>query len=522
MMCLRLRGRGRPAISGWLIAGLLITSTCFGLSAPAGAANPKDADTAGEAEELERVDPSLPDTGTVSVIVRAAPGRAALAEALTAGLGGHVDADVPIIDGYEATIPAAAADLLALTGSVELIAANRDISAAPAPVPVADVPAETLASPVVETSGAAGLRERGLTGAGVAVALVDTGVTPVPALAGRVVAGPDLSGEGDGIDRWGHGTAMAGVIAGHFGGPGGIAPGATIVSVKVAGADGSTTLARMLRAMSWVSQQGPQLGVRVLNLSWGVAPTMAPGVDPLNVAVDELWQRGITTVVSAGNDGPEEATVNTPGNTPSVLTVGALDDRQNVDASDDTVPEWSSRGTPSGPFAKPDVVAPGTYVVSTSSPGSAIEREHPAAVVAPGFIRGSGTSHAAAVTSGATALLLEARPELQPDEVKGLLMSTALPVDGVAPTAQGRGRIDAAAALAAGSVPGGVKAALEVLPGSRLCDTPECRSEASGWDGSRWGSDNWDGSRWGGSRWGGSRWGGSRWGGSRWGGSRWG
>ena len=301
----------------------------------------------------------------------------------------------------------------------------------------------------------------------------------------------------------------------------GIAPGATVVSVKVAGADGSTTLSRLLEGMSWVAANRDRHGIRVLNLSWGVPASMPPGLDPLNIAVDELWQQGIVTVVSAGNDGPEDGTVNTPGNTPSVLTVGALDDRQNVDATDDTVPEWSSRGLAEGPYAKPDVVAPGTMVVSTSSPGSTIERDYPAAVVAPGLIRGSGTSHAAAVVSGATALLLQARSGLAPDEVKGLLMTTAHALDGVDRKAQGKGSLDAAAAAAGAATPGGAEAAVASLPTNQACESDDCLAAAAAWDGSRWGGSRWRGENWDGSRWGGSRWRGSRWGGSRWGGSRW-
>jgi serine protease AprX len=132
-----------------------------------------------------------------------------------------------------------------------------------------------------------------------------------------------------------------------------------------------------------------------------------------------------------------------------VLTVGAADDRGTVVTSDDTVPAWSSAGpTPDG-LAKPDLVAPGRKIVSVRVPGSTLDLQSPTHVEGPTLIRFSGTSEAAAVTAGAAALLVQQRPDLQPDQTKALLVNAAHPLAGVARQAQGSGELDVAGALAA-------------------------------------------------------------------------
>lgn len=193
----------------------------------------------------------------------------------------------------------------------------------------------------------------------VGVALVDTGVAELPELAGRVVHGPDLSAEGDGLDRYGHGTFMAGLIAaapnGDPAAPIGVAPGAYIVSVKVAGEDGAATLSRWMEAIGWVVVNQDDHGIRALNLSVAVTMPMAWQADPQSAAVQAAWSSGITVVAAAGNDG--EGIVTSPGRDPWVLTVGASDPNGTTDVADDTVAEWSGRGRV-GPVDKPDVLAP--------------------------------------------------------------------------------------------------------------------------------------------------------------------
>ena len=228
-------------------------------------------------------------------------------------------------------------------------------------------------------------------------------------------------------------------------------------------------------------------------------------------------------------------------------TVGALNDQGDADPANDAVPGWSSRGVsgaatnPALP-RKPDVVAPGRSVVSPRSYGSTVESTYPKALVSPSYIKGSGTSQAAAVTAGVVALMLSARPDLTPDEVKQRLMATATPVPGAEQLAQGRGRIQVADAVAAPSTP-----AVQARPATGLgsieasrgpqhvvadCGgTPtEIRGEidvrcqpwdAAGWAGSRWTGEAWTGAEWTGSAWNGIAWKGSAWADATWTGIAW-
>ena len=193
-----------------------------------------------------------------------------------------------------------------------------------------------------ETTGATTLAGEGITGTGVTVALVDTGVADVTDLAGRVldVTDPltgvikrcvDFSGEGQCGDSYGHGTFLAGIIAGTGASSNGrwkgMAPGAKIISLKVAGRDGSSDVSKVLAAIQWAVSFRQQYGIRVLNLSLGTDSTQSWKVDPLNYAVERAWQAGIVVTVAASNRGPSPGTISKPGDDPWVLTVGAVDDR---------------------------------------------------------------------------------------------------------------------------------------------------------------------------------------------------
>ena len=378
-------------------------------------------------------------------------------------------------------------------------------------------------------------------GAGVGVALVDTGVAEVEDLRGRVVHGPDLSGEGDGVDRFGHGTFMAGLIAGdgelsatgesrHVG----VAPGAHIVSVKVAGADGGTSLSRVLDGIGWVVANADENAVRVLNLSVAVPPMGGSyHADPLSVAVEAAWASGITVVAAAGNDADH---VTSPGRDPFVITVGALDTGASLGPADDSVPAWSGRQDLRW-GAKPELLAPGVSVVSLAAPGSTVVAENPGSRVGDHYLLGTGTSMATALTAGAVAVLTEHHAAATPDDFKAALVESGRSVPGEI----GRAVDLAAADLVEVGAPAdwwqrhpvafnGLGIGLHDMPwvGSRWAGDAWVGSRWAGsrWAGSRWADEQWTGSRWAdeefaGSRWAGSRWAGSRWAGSRWAGSRW-
>jgi serine protease AprX len=429
--------------------------------------------------------------------------------------------------------------LAVLLAFVALVMSCKVAAAAPQP---ATTPGTTLA----DVRAAIGAAPSGATGAGVDVAVIDTGMVPVPALAGdgKVVQGPDFSDQGRNprfahLDTYGHGTHVAGIIGGNDPNSGfqGIAPGARLVNVKAAGADGSTSLAALVASVGWViaHRNDNGLHIRVLNLSFGTPPTRYQQ-DLLAYALEQAWKAGIVVVTSAGNDGEKRLGLTSPAYDPFVLAVGADDLAGTPTVADDVVPSWSSRGN----GRNPDLVAPGRSIASLRDPNSALDLAHPEARVGDALLKGSGTSQAAGVVSGSVALLLEKRPDLTPDQVKALLTRTADPLAGAGANAQGAGRIDVARALAApapdpasavqnfqpAEINGLVAKLVAALGAGRHADispvSPDGAKWNSKWNGAKWGGSSWGGSSWGGSSWGGSSWGGSSWGGSSWGGSSWG
>ncbi|MDQ1695167.1 MAG: serine protease AprX [Frankiaceae bacterium] len=315
-------------------------------------------------------------------------------------------------------------------------------------------PTTTTLGQAADAVGADTMWARGYTGKGVGVALIDTGVVPVQGLtSGNVVNGPDLSFDSQSpspnLDAFGHGTHMAGIIAGNDGtnsGFHGIAPDATLLSVKVGASDGGVDVSQTIAAIDWVVQHrnDPDLNIRVLNLSFGTDGTQATTLDPLTHAVENAWRAGIVVVVSGGNGGTTRPSVDNPARDPYVVTVGA-DDIHATPASslDDTVPTFSTRGSSS---RRVDVVAPGQSIASLRDPGSYIDSEYPGAVVGSRYFKGSGTSQATAVVSGAAALLLQQRPQLSPDDVKRLLTTTAQPLPSADSAGRGAGLLNVAAA----------------------------------------------------------------------------
>jgi serine protease AprX len=395
---------------------------------------------------------------------------------------------------------------------------------------------------------------RGIDGSGVTVAVIDTGVAAVPDLAGRLVGGVDLSGENDPFhDSYGHGTFVAGLIAGNGtsskGAYRGVAPKTNIVSVKIAGADGSADVSQVLAALQWVVSFKDQFHIRVVNLSLGTDSTQKYQRSLLNYAVERAWDAGIVVVVSAGNLGPASGTVTKPGDDPLVITAGAVDDAGTVGRSDDSMPGFSGVGPTVDGFDKPDLVAPGRSVISLRAPGSTIDTQFPTGRVGDAYFKGSGTSFAAAVTSGAAADLLDAQPQLTPDQVKSRFMRTAVPSPSATPNVTGAGSLDVRGAVAAtgpdtsqAGIPRALgSGALAADRGSYIVTvTPRSgwttllgsdqtsqnqlldRTAVFGpWTGSSWYGSSWYGSSWYGSSWYGSSWYGSSWYGSSWYGSSW-
>ena len=463
------------------------------------------------------LDPGLSTAGhaTVKVVVSGRPGSAALVRAALARAGATGLRPLAIVNGWSAAVPSAHLAALDTAPGVAAVTADRAVH-----LTSTGWDASVSSSPYVWTSQAAQVWPSGADGHGVSIAVLDTGVSPVQDLAGRLMSGPDLSGENQNtVDSYGHGTVMAGIAAGDGSAAGssprtGVAPGAQIISVKVAGANGATDVSTMLAGMSWIGAFKDTYGIKVLNLSWGVPSTQDPTIDPVNFAVERLWNLGVTVVVAAGNSGPAARTIMKPGDDPLVLTVGAYDDKGSSTPSDDTVPAWSSQGPTAAGLSKPDLVAPGRTLIATRSPGSTVVLQNPSALVAPAYIKGSGSSEATAVASGVAALLLSAHPTWTPDKVKYALTSTASKMSGPTTAQQGAGRIQALTAMSVNPLLAPVQIAAATgsgtLAASRGTMTPvtvtcggqskvlldETTSWCAPWDSGAWTSGAWTSGAW--------------------------
>jgi serine protease AprX len=382
----------------------------------------------------------------IPIIARESDPSSDDAEIVAREVGGRVTHELPIIGAFSARIPGGRLDDLARSPTVAKLWGDGHINMAGDTSLINTQAANTVWKSVIRLTQA----QATYSGAGVTVALLDTGVSQTPDLGNRVLARVDLTQDQDGYDHYGHGTHMAGIIAGDgtmSGGTwAGVAPRANVVSVKVAAADGSSDVSVVIAGLQWIVNHRSDYNIRVLNLSFGTDSTQSYLVDPLDYAVEQAWFSGITVVVAAGNRGPEAGTVNKPADDPYVISVGAVDLKNTNDKTDDVVASFSSRGPTQDGFTKPGLVAPGVTIVSNRNAGSTIDQAYPAARVGDSYFKGTGTSQAAAVVSGVAALMYQANPSLSPDMVKALLRQSAFKY--IAPQAgSGYGLVDANGAV---------------------------------------------------------------------------
>jgi serine protease AprX len=487
-------GRVRAGVAALGVAAVAWAAAGPGLSPSSASSNGRLASAVSAT-----VDPALHGlTGSVNVVVQGARS----AESAVTGMGGRITHDLPLIGGFSATVPARQIDRIARLPGVTSItddAKMKVMTASPTMGESGPRPADVYQQ-VVHAND---LRAAGDTGRDVTVALIDTGVTPMADTSSRLVSvTPDSQGAdpancvnftGDGTcnDEYGHGTFIAGLIAGtgaaSDGQYSGVAPNAKILSVKIAGADGFADVSTVIAAIQWVVAFKTTYNIKVLNLSLGTDGAQTYQLSPLDFAVEKAWQSGIVTVVAASNLGPGSSTIDKPADDPFVITVGAVDDNGTTSLSDDNVPPWSARGpTAADGLAKPDVVAPGVGLVSLAAPGASITTQFPPAMAAP-YRQGSGTSMSTAIVSGLVADILSADPGWSPDRVKFALTSTASPDASSDPMAVGAGVVNGYAAL---SAPAGL--ANQGIPAS----TGHGSLRADQGNGSSWYGSSWYGSSW--------------------------
>jgi len=503
------------------------------------------------------------DTPTQDVIVRMADNSVNGANLIEAA-GGTVTAELSIIDGYRAEVPTDAIATLTALGEVHSITPNgtvhllgwEDASNISRYNPKKY--RGSMYSVAVNQTYTAAYWNAGYTGDGVDIALIDSGVVPVDGLtvAGKVINGPDLSFESQSddlryLDTFGHGTHLAGIIAGrasavsgnptlaakdHFVG---MAPDARIISIKVADHEGATDVSQVIAAIDWVVQhrQDNGMNIRVLNLSFGTDATQHYTMDPLAYAVEQAWEAGIVVVVAAGNDG-NASPLRNPATDPFVITVGAADSHGGQN-SRMTQSDFSSCGDWSRPV---DLLAPGKSIVSLRNPGSSADDSYPDARVSDQWFLGSGTSQAAAVVSGAAAVIIEQRPDITPDQLKELITGTATSLNRADALCRGAGLLNlynayitptpSAAAAVQHFKPSTAGGTLE---GARGTDHLEHEGVAlegeqdifgNAWDGASWSTAaaagaSWSGGEWNGASWSGASWSGASWSGASWSGASW-
>ncbi|HVH51277.1 MAG TPA: S8 family serine peptidase [Gaiellaceae bacterium] len=335
-------------------------------------------------------------------------------------------------------------------------------------------------------------------------------------------------------DGYGHGTFVAGIAAGSASGYSGAAPSANLVSIDVMDDQGMALTSDVIAAADWIVQNKSAYNIRVANFSLHSTAPASVFWDPLDRAVEKLWFDGVVVVTASGNygvNGQPSGVLFAPGNDPFVITVGADDNQGAVSMVKAIAAPWSAYGYTYDGFAKPDLAAPGRYMIGPVPPNSTLAITRASSVTAPGYMQLSGTSFAAPVISGAAAYLLALHPSWAPDQVKGALMLTAKPTPAAAPMSEGVGVVNAAAAALVTNPPN-PNAALDqfvvadpsggAVPVFDAASWGSAAQANTSWDTASWGSASWGSASWGSASWGSASWGSLAWSSASWGTASWG
>jgi serine protease AprX len=369
-----------------------------------------------------------------------------------------------------------------------------------------------------------------------AIAVVDSGIDAGRLdFGGRVVKQvtmtsltPNSPGDGRG-----HGTFVAGVAAGSAPGYTGAAPSAPIVSIDVMNDAGMAMTSDVIAAADWIYQNKAAYNIRVANFSLHTTAPASVFFDPLDRSVERLWLSGVVVVAAAGNygvAGQPTTMAYAPGNDPFVITVGADDISGSVSTNDDMAAPWSVYGYTLDGFAKPELAAPGRYIVGPVPATSTLALERPASMEGTDYIQLSGTSFAAPIAAGAAAYLLAVHPTWTPDQVKGALMLTARPTPSATPMSEGVGEVNAAKAVDVVAPPN-PNAAIDrfLVPdpsgsGTLVFDAASWSTTArldASWSTSSWGSASWSTASWSTASWSTASWSTASWATASWGTASW-
>jgi serine protease AprX len=371
--------------------------------------------------------------------------------------GGRVTGDLHVINGLVARMSASEANRLASHQDVRAVSLNAGVKKN-------SVDASKLATSFNQSLTSDQVWDQYGTGQGVGVAVIDTGIAEDmddfevakngngradSRVVATAVTNPDAKTD---ADQFGHGTHVAGIIAGNGnnrdkrdslrGKYVGVAPEADLISIKVSDDEGNATILDVIYGLQFAVDFKDQYNIRVINMSLESSVAESYKTDPLDAAAEAAWFSGIVVVAAAGNRGSDPKAVSyAPGNDPFVISVGAVDDKGTSKLTDDKLADWSSRGKTQDGFNKPDVLAPGSGIVSTLAPNSEFKSMCPACIVGGQYIRAGGTSMSAPMVSGLAAIMLQHRPTLTPDRVKGILLASDRNVPGVGDEAYALGAV---------------------------------------------------------------------------------
>ena len=402
----------------------------------------------------KKIDSVNAEVETVRVIIRPQPGSKSNLARLSS-LGANIKGGVnkfKLFDGIVVEVPADLLDTLADHFAVASVHLDADIELSQngngagngqsnngngSTATGGNLPGELA----TVTGALEAAQAYGVTGAGIGIAVIDSGIDDDHIDLPNVVHTEDFTtnasqnGVNNRRDGFGHGTHVAGIIAGNGMASGGqyagMAPGAHLIDLKVLKNNGGGSASDVIEAIEWALLNRDQYNIRILNLSLGHMPYESADTDPLTLMVRAAVDAGIVVVVSSGNAGRIEGEivyggVTSPGTEASALTVGAMTTWDTPSRADDTVAGYSSRGpTRFEELIKPDIAAPGTQIVAPRGDKNDLAKNYPQVVVDDNYMWLSGTSMAAPVVSGAVALMLEQNPYLTPNQVKAILMYTA-------------------------------------------------------------------------------------------------
>jgi serine protease AprX len=436
------------------------------------------------------------------------------------------------INGAQATLPGRVILRLAKTGLVSAVLANETVQSTAVQLPTYNTqlwpwavgaPVDwTTASPKAPT-----------------IAIVDSGIDPAHTadFGNRVLGQVSFVSQGTNSpgDGYGHGTFVAGIAAGAAPGYAGAAPKANLLSVDVMNDQGAATVSDIVHACDWILANKSTYNIQVANFSLHAVNRASVLFDPLDQAVEKLWLNGIVVVAASGNyatDAQNTASgVNfAPGNDPFVITVGAADIGTSIGAGDDNVAPWSAWGyTPDG-FMKPDISAPGRYMVGPVTANGVLAQERPDHVVAPGYMQLSGTSFASPVVAAAAAMLRQQHPDWTPDQVKGALMATATPEPKVKAGALGVGEVNIPLSrMYKRTSPPNPNAGLDqfltkATDGTTLFNATAWQQAAlsnAAWNSAAWSSAAWSDAAWSTAAWSTAAWSDAAWASAAWGSAAW-